>query len=177
MPPTTPLSAGAARQAAADNAAAAAALTRSRAQDVADRSEIREQVRRKEAAAKKAAAAKAAKRAAAVKAAKRLAFAQADPKSLARQVMGEYGFSAGQWGCLDQLWIGESNWNYRASNASSGAYGIPQSLPGSKMASIAGDWQTNPETQIRWGLNYIKQSYGSPCGALSMWQARYPHWY
>lgn len=173
----TPAASAHARQVAADNAAAVSALTLSRAQAVADRSEVREQVRRKEAAATKAAAAKAAKRKAAAKAAKRLAHAQANPTAVAQQVMGEFGFGADQWDCLHRLWIEESNWNYRASNASSGAYGIPQSLPGRKMAAVAGDWQTNPETQIRWGLNYIKQSYGSPCGALSLWQSRYPHWY
>ena len=76
-----------------------------------------------------------------------------------------------------QLWTGESAWNYQAANASSGAYGIPQSLPGSKMASAGADWKTNPETQIRWGLGYIKDAYGSPCSAWNTWNSRYPHWY
>ncbi|MDF5754740.1 transglycosylase SLT domain-containing protein [Spongiactinospora sp. TRM90649] len=70
-----------------------------------------------------------------------------------------------QWGCLQSLWQKESNWNERAMNRYSGAYGIPQSLPGSKMASAGSDWQTNPATQIKWGLGYIKGRYGSPCGA------------
>lgn len=70
-----------------------------------------------------------------------------------------------QWSCLDALWQRESNWNPSAMNPSSGAYGIPQSLPGSKMASAGADWRTNPATQIRWGLGYIKGRYGSPCGA------------
>lgn len=125
------------------------------------------------AAAKKAAAKKAAKQAAA----KRLAAAQANPQAAAQRIMGEFGFGADQWGCLKQLWIGESGWNYRAANPSSGAYGIPQALPGTKMASAGADWQTNPETQIRWGLAYIKASYGTPCGALNFWNSHYPHWY
>ncbi|MDO4241215.1 MAG: transglycosylase SLT domain-containing protein [Microbacteriaceae bacterium] len=70
-----------------------------------------------------------------------------------------------EFNCLVALWNKESNWNAHAMNASSGAYGIPQSLPGSKMASAGADWQTNPETQIRWGLGYIKGRYGSPCAA------------
>lgn len=72
---------------------------------------------------------------------------------------------AGQFQCLDLLWIRESNWNHLAQNPSSGAYGIPQSLPGSKMASAGSDWQTNPYTQVRWGVSYIKSRYGTPCNA------------
>ena len=71
-----------------------------------------------------------------------------------------------QYSCLVTLWNRESNWRVNAANASSGAYGIPQSLPGSKMASEGMDWLTNPETQIRWGSKYIKARYGSACGAL-----------
>ena len=123
----------------------------------------------KKAAAEKAAAAAARKRV--------IDNARKDPKAAARALMPEYGFSQTQWGCLERLWIGESGWNYKAENSSSGAYGIPQSLPGRKMASVAGDWRTNPVTQIKWGLNYIKLSYGSPCNALSQWNARSPHWY
>ncbi len=106
-----------------------------------------------------------------------VANAQSDPKSAARMVMSEYGFGQGQWSCLNQLWNGESGWDYRAANSSSGAYGIPQSLPGRKMATMGSDWRTNPVTQIRWGLNYIKKSYGSPCSALNQWNSRSPHWY
>jgi hypothetical protein len=106
-----------------------------------------------------------------------LANAQADPRAAARALLPEFGFGDGQWSCLDTLWMGESGWRYTAENSSSGAYGIPQSLPGSKMATIASDWRTNPVTQIRWGLTYIKGSYGTPCGALSAWQSRSPHWY
>ena len=78
---------------------------------------------------------------------------------------------AGQFGCLDKLWNRESSWNPAARNPSSGAFGIPQSLPGSKMASAGADWQTNPLTQVRWGVDYIKRSYGSPCGAWAHSQA------
>ncbi|GAA3606213.1 hypothetical protein GCM10022199_07670 [Marihabitans asiaticum] len=106
-----------------------------------------------------------------------LAAAQRDPQGVARSVMGEYGFGADQWQCLQTLWMGESDWRWDARNPSSGAYGIPQSLPASKMASAGSDWETNPETQIRWGLNYIKLSYGSPCSALSFWNSNNPHWY
>lgn len=77
--------------------------------------------------------------------------------------------------CLSSLWMKESGWKSSALNASSGAYGIPQSLPGSKMASAGADWQTNPATQIKWGLGYIKGSYGSPCGAWAHSQAT--NWY
>jgi soluble lytic murein transglycosylase-like protein len=77
------------------------------------------------------------------------------------------GYGLEQMPCLDKLWTKESGWNHQALNKSSGAYGIPQSLPGSKMATIADDWQTNPATQIKWGLSYIKKRYGAPCVA---WQ-------
>ena len=88
-----------------------------------------------------------------------------DSRSIARSMLGSYGWGEDQWGCLDSLWQRESGWNHLAMNPSSGAYGIPQSLPGSKMASVAGDWQTNPTTQITWGLGYISERYGSPCNA------------
>jgi len=71
-----------------------------------------------------------------------------------------------QYSCLVALWTRESNWRWNAFNSSSGAYGIPQALPGAKMAEMGADWQTNPETQIRWGVNYIKHRYGAPCGAM-----------
>jgi hypothetical protein len=77
----------------------------------------------------------------------------------------------GEWGCLEKLWDKESHWNERAMNRYSGAYGIPQSLPGSKMASAGSDWQTNPATQIKWGLGYIAGRYKSPCGAWAHSQA------
>jgi hypothetical protein len=76
-----------------------------------------------------------------------------------------------QFGCLDKLWNRESGWNPAARNVSSGAFGIPQSLPGSKMAAAGSDWQTNPMTQVRWGVSYIKAAYGTPCGAWAHSQA------
>ena len=106
-----------------------------------------------------------------------VANARKDPRAAARALMGDYGFGDGQWSCLDQLWNGESGWRYTATNSSSGAYGIAQSLPGSKMGSVAADWRTNPVTQIKWGLQYIRSSYGTPCGAWNAWLSRSPHWY
>ncbi|HYZ56183.1 MAG TPA: lytic transglycosylase domain-containing protein [Streptosporangiaceae bacterium] len=85
-------------------------------------------------------------------------------KSIAYSMMSSFGFPTSEFGCLDALWTRESGWIYDAENAS-GAYGIPQSLPGSKMASAGADWQTNPSTQIKWGLGYIQQVYGNPCAA------------
>ena len=82
-----------------------------------------------------------------------------------------------QFACLDELWNHESNWNPHAENPSSGAYGIPQALPPEKMATVADDWHDNAETQILWGLGYIRDAYGSPCVAWDRWQSRYPHWY
>ena len=84
--------------------------------------------------------------------------ASADPRSVARAMLGDFGWGEGQFGCLDSLWMKESGWNTSASNGSSGAYGIPQSLPGSKMASAGPDWQSNPATQIKWGLGYIQDA-------------------
>jgi hypothetical protein len=87
------------------------------------------------------------------------------PQQIAMGMLGSFGWSSSQFSCLDSLWNQESGWNVSASNPSSGAYGIPQALPGSKMASAGADWQTDPATQIRWGLGYIQSTYGSPCGA------------
>jgi hypothetical protein len=95
--------------------------------------------------------------------------APAVPSGSAQQIamglLGSYGWSSSQFSCLDSLWNEESGWNVYATNPSSGAYGIPQALPGSKMASAGPDWQTDAATQIRWGLTYIRSLYGSPCGA------------
>lgn len=110
-------------------------------------------------------------------AAERIAAIQADPKPYAVEIMHEAGFDDGQWACLESLWIGESDWRWDATNASSGAYGIPQSLPAEKMAAAGPDWRTNPETQMRWGIQYIKDAYGSPCNAWNAWNSRNPHWY
>lgn len=91
--------------------------------------------------------------------------------------IGAYGWGGDQMDCLIRLWNGESGWRANAYNTSSGAYGIPQSLPASKMSSAGPDWMTNANTQINWGLDYISRSYGSPCTALSKWLSRDPHWY
>ena len=82
-------------------------------------------------------------------------------------LMIQAGFPVSQFGCLNKLWNKESGWNHRAENPSSGAYGIPQSYPGNKMSSAGADWRTNPATQIKWGLGYIKGRYKTPCGAWS----------
>jgi hypothetical protein len=101
--------------------------------------------------------------------------ALSDPKAIASGMMGDFGWDSSQFSCLDTLWEHESGWNPRATNPSSGAYGIPQALPGEKMAAYGDDWQTNPATQIKWGLNYIADRYSTPCGAWSFWQAN--NWY
>jgi murein DD-endopeptidase MepM/ murein hydrolase activator NlpD len=116
------------------------------------------------AAAHRAAAQRAAQRARARRSAVKRTFNAAhlgSPKAYAQSLVG----TGSQYGCLVLLWTRESNWSYRANNPSSGAYGIPQALPGSKMASAGSDWRTNPATQIRWGLGYIRARYGTPCGA------------
>jgi hypothetical protein len=97
------------------------------------------------------------------------------PKEIAKVLVLERGWSERQYECLLPLWKRESGWNPDAHNSSSGAHGIPQALPGSKMARFGDDWRTNPETQIRWGLWYVENRYGTPCGAWSFWQRN--HWY
>ena len=101
--------------------------------------------------------------------------AQEDPRTIARALLAEFGYSADQFSCLDSLWMSESGWRVDADNPNSSAYGIPQALPGSKMASEGADWATNPVNQIRWGLGYIQGRYGSPCSALSFKHGR--GWY
>jgi hypothetical protein len=120
---------------------------------------------KKRAEVKARAAAEAKARAAALERATREA--NRNPKDVARLMVEQRGWSSDQFSCLDKLWTKESGWNYRASNSSSGAYGIPQALPGSKMGTVADDWRTNAVTQITWGLNYIADRYGTPCGAWS----------
>ncbi len=88
-------------------------------------------------------------------------------KAYAYELLDSMGFGEDQYSCLVKLWNRESNWRHTARNKSSGAYGIPQSLPATKMATEGPDYLTNPETQIRWGVKYIKGRYGSPCGALA----------
>ncbi|MEZ0164626.1 lytic transglycosylase domain-containing protein [Kineococcus sp. LSe6-4] len=148
-----------------------------------------ERVAAEEAAAKAAreAAARAAEEAAAAEAA-RLAEearqqaaaeatrnAQRDPKGIARIMVADRGWNEGQFSCLDSLWTKESGWDYSAANPTSSAYGIPQALPGRKMSSAGADWETNPVTQISWGLTYIESRYGSPCSAWS--HSKSHNWY
>jgi hypothetical protein len=83
--------------------------------------------------------------------------------------------SNAQFGCLVTLWNHESHWNHRAHNGRTGAHGIPQAMPGSKMRTAGSDWRTNPVTQIAWGLSYVKRRYSTPCGALSHFNRR--GWY
>ena len=91
------------------------------------------------------------------------------------QAMAAQMVPSGQFQCFSNIVDHESSWNYHAVNASSGAYGLFQALPASKYSSAGSDWQTNPATQIKWGLSYMDGRYGSPCGAWSFWQAN--RWY
>ncbi|WP_433333801.1 transglycosylase SLT domain-containing protein [Spirillospora sp. CA-294931] len=86
--------------------------------------------------------------------------------AIAKPMVRKRGWSTRQYKCLVKLWNRESHWNHKARNRSSGAYGIPQAMPGRKMRSAGKDWRTNPRTQIKWGLRYIKGRYKTPCGAL-----------
>ena len=89
-------------------------------------------------------------------------------KKVAKSILlNEYGFSEKEYKCLNSLWTKESHWNYKARNKNSGAHGIPQALPASKMNVVSTDWRTNPVTQIRWGLRYISIRYETPCKALA----------
>ncbi|MCL2482070.1 MAG: ubiquitin-like domain-containing protein [Propionibacteriaceae bacterium] len=96
-------------------------------------------------------------------------------QAIAYDMVKARGWDDSQFQCLVSLWNHESGWNVSAQNRYSGAYGIPQALPGSKMASVGADWRTNPATQITWGLSYITGRYGTPCGAWSSFQAK--GWY
>lgn len=95
------------------------------------------------------------------------------PREMGRALLPEYGFSADQFGCLDALYVSESDWDVHADNPTSSAYGIPQAL--TEMHDLPPDYMTSAEAQIRWGLGYIADSYGSPCSAWSFKQAN--NWY
>jgi Transglycosylase SLT domain len=131
----------------------------------------------------KAEIAAAAKKAAEEKAARARALANrgyepgvTDPKDIARQILkNKFGFGSSQFSCFNNIIMRESMWKVNATNPSSGAYGIPQALPGSKMASEGSDWRTNPATQIIWAIKYMKDRYGSPCSAWSFKRAN--GWY
>ncbi|MFE3581078.1 transglycosylase SLT domain-containing protein [Streptomyces vinaceus] len=100
--------------------------------------------------------------------------AQAAPmsaKAIAQQMIKD----PAQFAAFNNIVSRESGWNHTATNASSGAYGLVQALPASKMASAGSDWKTNPATQIKWGLDYMNSRYGSPVGAWNFWQTH--HWY
>jgi len=160
-------------------AAAAQGATMNVAQLVIRSDQVRYVSEHRQAQAELAAAAKAAaaKKAAAARAAAQQKAAQqpvqqlavttpsGSPQQIAEQMLSQFGWSSSQFSCLEPLWAHESGWNVYASNPSSGAYGIPQALPGSKMASAGPDWESDAATQIRWGLEYIQGTYGSPCSA------------
>lgn len=136
---------------------------------------VAERAAARRAAARRAAARRAAQRAAARRAAARRAARTSatsaqpsgSPQQIAASMLGSFGWSSSQFSCLDSLWGHESGWNPYAMNPTTGAYGIPQAVPGSKMSAAGADWQSNAATQIRWGLGYIQADYGSPCGAWS----------
>jgi hypothetical protein len=90
-------------------------------------------------------------------------------------LMLQWGFGLEQMPCLDKMWTKESNWRTTAENPVSHSYGIPQALPADKLSKYGSDWRTNPVPQIKWGLDYIKNRYGNPCGAWSFWLAH--NWY
>jgi Transglycosylase SLT domain len=155
----------------------------------AEEAKLRAAAARAKAAAEKAKAEAARARAAAAKAEAEAAAARkralanrgytpgtSDPRQIAREILrNKYGYGDDQFSCFDNIIMRESMWNVHATNPSSGAYGIPQALPGSKMASVASDWRTNPATQIIWGINYMDDRYGSPCEA---WVFKRAHgWY
>jgi hypothetical protein len=97
-------------------------------------------------------------------------------REVAKALMAEkYGWGDKQFWCLDGLWTKESRWNYRSSNKRTGAHGIPQALPATKMEVIGTDWRTNPVTQISWGLHYIDVRYETPCGAFAKFKRT--NWY
>ena len=172
------------RQTTYESAAAKAAVAKAAAQKAAAQKAAAAKAAAAKAAAAKAAAAKAAaqqaaqEQAAQQQATQQQAAQQAtaqpatsapsgSPQQIAEQMLSQFGWSSSQFSCLQPLWALESGWNIYASNPSSGAYGIPQALPGSKMASAGPDWQSDAATQIRWGLSYIQGTYGSPCAAWS----------
>jgi Transglycosylase SLT domain len=160
----------------ADNQSAAAQAQAKKAAEEAARKKAAEDAAAKREAAQKAAAEKAAKEReeAASRATARLNLSfggsAAEVQALAKKIVGAANFQ-----CFSNIVSRESGWNPNATNASTGAYGLVQALPGSKMASAGSDWRTNPATQIKWGLNYMNSRYGSACQAWDYWQAN--GWY
>ena len=153
-----------AEQQAAAAEAQTAAVALAKAQDEASKAKVTAGLQQAKAAADRVKAAE-------DRRARVLRNAQRDPRAVGRILAADRGWGADQFSCLNLLWNRESQWNYKAANPSSSAYGIPQALaapggaPGSKMASAGADWRTNPATQIKWGLDYIADRYGTPCGA------------
>jgi hypothetical protein len=141
--------------AAAERAEEEAALAL--AQDTASKAKVTAALQQAKAAADRV-------QAAADRRARAMRNAQRDPRSVGRIMAAERGWGASEFNCLNLLWNKESQWNYKAQNPNSSAYGIPQALNG-KMASAGADWRTNPVTQIKWGLDYIADRYGTPCAA------------
>jgi hypothetical protein len=135
--------------------------------------QTREAIAQRQAARKRAAELAASKAAAqpGQTAAAAVPAASGSPRQIAQTMLGSFGWSSSQFSCLDPLWEHESRWSVTAANPGSGAFGIPQALPGSRMASAGPDWQTSAATQITWGLRYIRNTYGSPCAAWSHAQA------
>jgi hypothetical protein len=164
-------------QQAAAQADAATASAKKSAEEAARKAAAETAVAKQQAAEDKAKAEKEAKeRAEAAKTADASSFAVQASYTVGQvQAMARQMVASGQYQCFSNIVSHESGWNYRAVNASSGAYGLFQALPGSKMSSAGADWQTNPATQIKWGLNYMNGRYGSPCEAWAFWQAN--HWY
>ncbi|KMS77818.1 transglycosylase SLT domain-containing protein [Streptomyces leeuwenhoekii] len=165
-------------------AIAADASAKKEAEEAARKAAAETAIAKKEAAEKEKAAKEAAERerekqeAAASRDASRDAssFAVQGSYTIAQiQAMARQMVPGGQFQCFSNIVNHESSWNYKAVNPSSGAYGLFQALPAGKYASAGADWQTNPATQIKWGLNYMNERYGSPCDAWSFWQAN--HWY
>jgi hypothetical protein len=179
---TTTIGQHAAARSSSDGVGQALVFARMRSLQVAHQ---QQQLAAEKAAAAKAAVAKAAAaKAAAVKSAEQAAAARkaaaqraqsarqavtpsGSPEQIAERMLSQFGWSSSQFSCLQPLWEHESGWSVTAENPASGAYGIPQSLPGAQMASAGADWHTSAATQIRWGLTYIHGRYGSPCGAWS----------
>ena len=138
--------------------------------------EVRQAALKRKLAAARAVEARAARQQAALK--KRITSGAAsvtETKAWTRKAVTERGWSAQQFSCLDRLWTLESEWDHKSMNPSSGAYGIPQALPARKMAAAGDDWRTNIDTQIRWGLRYIKARYDTPCNAWA--HSRAHNWY
>ena len=161
----------AAAKAAAKRKAAARAAAARKAQRAAERRAAERRAEKRRAAKRKAAA----RSQRVSRSTERRSVSGGSPKSIARGMVASRGWGSGQFSCLDRLWSKESGWRVTANNPSSSAYGIPQALPGSKMASAGPGWRTNARTQISWGLNYISASYGSPCAAWA--HSRSHNWY